>query len=353
MDINIGDKVRFLDDVGEGTVSKIVNKNIVNVLTSDGFEVPSHVEKLVVVEKAGKGTSENKIEDGGIADISYNYIEREDYDYPEETEIPGRDVPGFFLALVPQQIQNLPDSKMDAFLINDCNYFSGYVIAVESSGKTSYMLHGVIEPNTKIRLKTFLIPELTTVEYLSFSFILFKKGEYEPVRPFDNRIRIPHNKFFKLGCFEENDFFEEPALLINLCGNIEESVSILSEGEIYAVNKEKSEGENDEKLKNEKFKARPEPITWEIDLHINQLLVDCRDMSNHEILTYQINHFHKKINEAINEKNITKIIFIHGIGNGTLKAEIRKQFIENYPKFRFQDASFKEYGFGAIMVILK
>jgi len=47
-----------------------------------------------------------------------------------------------------------------------------------------------------------------------------------------------------------------------------------------------------------------------------------------------------------------KIVFIHGIGNGTLKHELRRQLNTRYKKHNFQDASFREYGFGATMVII-
>lgn len=46
-----------------------------------------------------------------------------------------------------------------------------------------------------------------------------------------------------------------------------------------------------------------------------------------------------------------KIVFIHGVGNGVLKNEIRKQLERKY-KVYYQDASFREYGYGATMVII-
>jgi dsDNA-specific endonuclease/ATPase MutS2 len=41
------------------------------------------------------------------------------------------------------------------------------------------------------------------------------------------------------------------------------------------------------------------------------------------------------------------------VGNGVLKQEITKKLKSKYSKFNFQDASFKEYGYGATMVILR
>ena len=50
--ISIGDKVRFLNDVGGGTVVKILPKNQVIVKDDNDFEYPVRMSEIVVVEKA-------------------------------------------------------------------------------------------------------------------------------------------------------------------------------------------------------------------------------------------------------------------------------------------------------------
>ncbi len=50
MDINIGDKVRFLNDVGGGVVSGFQKGGIVLVQDEDGFEMPVLAAEVVVVE---------------------------------------------------------------------------------------------------------------------------------------------------------------------------------------------------------------------------------------------------------------------------------------------------------------
>ncbi len=49
MKCGIGDKVRFLNDVGGGTVTKIINKTTVAVQTDDGFEIPALDSELVII----------------------------------------------------------------------------------------------------------------------------------------------------------------------------------------------------------------------------------------------------------------------------------------------------------------
>ena len=53
-----------------------------------------------------------------------------------------------------------------------------------------------------------------------------------------------------------------------------------------------------------------------------------------------------------NLKKGQKIVFIHGKGEGVLRQAIEKELRTRYKQHRFQDASFREYGFGATMVII-
>jgi hypothetical protein len=94
------------------------------------------------------------------------------------------------------------------------------------------------------------------------------------------------------------------------------------------------------------------PEIIEVDLHINQLLDTTQGLSNADMLQYQLDKFHAVISENKNRKG-QKIVFIHGKGEGVLRKEIEKQLKTRYKNFYFQDASFREYGFGATMVTIK
>ncbi len=48
-----------------------------------------------------------------------------------------------------------------------------------------------------------------------------------------------------------------------------------------------------------------------------------------------------------------KIVFIHGKGDGVLRKAIEKELKTRYKQYYYQDASFREYGFGATMVTIK
>ena len=49
----------------------------------------------------------------------------------------------------------------------------------------------------------------------------------------------------------------------------------------------------------------------------------------------------------------TRIVFIHGKGNGVLREALMKELNHRYKGHDVQDASFREYGFGATQVTIR
>ncbi|MCX6223199.1 MAG: Smr/MutS family protein [Bacteroidia bacterium] len=87
----------------------------------------------------------------------------------------------------------------------------------------------------------------------------------------------------------------------------------------------------------------------EVDLHINKLVDSVVGLTNTEIITLQLGMFRKELSQSI-RSNEREIVFIHGIGNGTLKGELRRVADQEYKWCSQEDASFKEYGFGATRI---
>lgn len=90
-------------------------------------------------------------------------------------------------------------------------------------------------------------------------------------------------------------------------------------------------------------------VILEVDLHINQLTKSNRGMDNFDMLTLQIDTARSKVEYAI-QKRISKIVFIHGVGEGVLKSELNS-LLNKYP-VKYYDASYKKYGLGATEVYI-
>ncbi len=96
-----------------------------------------------------------------------------------------------------------------------------------------------------------------------------------------------------------------------------------------------------------KPKERFQP-TLEVDLHIHQLTNSSRGMSNHDMLTLQIDTAKRQLEFAL-RKRIQRIVFIHGVGAGVLKIELEYLF-KRYDNLKFYDADYQKYGQGATEV---
>jgi dsDNA-specific endonuclease/ATPase MutS2 len=88
----------------------------------------------------------------------------------------------------------------------------------------------------------------------------------------------------------------------------------------------------------------------EVDLHIHQLVPKTKGMDNFDMLTLQIDTAKRQLEFAI-KKRIQRVVFIHGVGEGVLRAELEYLF-RQYGNLQFDDADYKKYGRGATEVYI-
>jgi hypothetical protein len=356
MAIQIGDKVRFLNDVGGGTVSRLIDKKSVMVLNNYGFEVPTPIQELVVIEqKLTIEPPKTVLQTNGIADNTPTAndfkIDMADIFYPEVDFVKETgDTINIFFAFVPKSRPG--NSDLDIYLINDSNYnvlFS--IISKEQNGVTSSTSVGVLEANTKELIEAMALGSINQLPEYIFHLVFYRKGEFSVKQPAIKNLSINPVKFLKEKTYQPNDFFNNDALLFPVYAEspLKEAVNELTQSEIKQIIHTKEKAESKPVFKSSK---ENENQILEVDLHIYELLDDFRGLTNGEMLEIQMDNFKAKLNEAINT-HIKKVVFIHGVGNGVLKLEIRKELDKLHKKLSYQDASFKEYGYGATMVQIK
>lgn len=88
----------------------------------------------------------------------------------------------------------------------------------------------------------------------------------------------------------------------------------------------------------------------EIDLHIHELTNFISHLSNYEMVTIQLKHFNRFLNDAIRRK-YRKLIVIHGLGEGVLRKEIRN-ILNTTKNCSYRDADYRKYGLGATEITL-
>ncbi len=96
---------------------------------------------------------------------------------------------------------------------------------------------------------------------------------------------------------------------------------------------------------------RRDDVEIEIDIHIERLTSNYRTLSNAQIVTMQLQFTEQTMRQAF-ATGMHRVVIIHGVGNGTLKQEVRK-FLKRYEGIKVDDASFRKYGNGATVVYLK
>lgn len=226
--MKIGDKVRFLSEVGGGRVSGFQGKDIVLVEDEDGFDVPMKINEVVVVGEESYETSrmvEVKQRRGQQPKAPKEEVETEPADRPvtfraKPEERKGGDKLSAFLAFVPMDVKELSQTRFESYFVNDSNYYMRYVYMVAENNSWQVRSMGEVEPNTKEFIEEFGRENLNEIEHACVQIIAYKKDKYFLLKPTVNAlVNIDPVKFYKVHTFRENDFFEQPALIYTIIEN--------------------------------------------------------------------------------------------------------------------------------------
>ncbi len=121
-----------------------------------------------------------------------------------------------------------------------------------------------------------------------------------------------------------------------------------TEPDMNSIIKEKEQSQKRKSVR-VKPKERYQP-KMEVDLHIHQLTNHYKGMSNFDMLNLQLDTAKRQLEFAI-KKRIQKVVFIHGVGEGVLKAELEYLF-NRYDNVKFYAADYQKYGLGATEVYI-
>ena len=380
--MKIGDKVRFLSEVGGGRVSGFQGKDIVLVEDEDGFEIPTSVRDVVVVEQddyamgkmiSAKMEAQQKAEEHAATELhqdsrsiksilnghdeqtdmhvdEYDAADREITFRAPVQEREGGNKLSAYLAFVPVDIKEITHTRFETYVVNDSNYYIHYSYLVAEGNAWTLKSVGEVEPNTKLFIEEFGREVLNDMGRIGVQLTAYKKDKPFLLKPaIDVQFRIDPVKFYKLHVFEENEFFEQPSLLFTIVDNDEVARPLVVDSKRL-----KEQMYKDEKIiaHEGKKKRQEDDGTLVIDLHADELLETTAGMNAADILHYQLDVFKKTMDENKKKKG-QKIVFIHGKGEGVLRHALVHELNYRYKSCTYQDASFQEYGYGATQVTIK
>lgn len=343
MEFAAGDKVRYLNDVGGGTVVRNIDSQLVEIMDENGFEMPVLKSELVLI--APTKPSNKQVANPAV---SAEKAESVEIKTPSAAQIiEGNDLPKLSFAFVPVGGNILAD-QFEIYLINDCNYHLLYTVHEKIHNSLTLFDAGMADANTKVMIGKATKSDISKVTTYSVQGVYYKKKQTGIILPVQEDIKFNPIKLSKPGSFKDNEYFDHLAIIIPLgSSTMEQAAEQISDADIAAL------------VTQEKH-ARPRVIVSkpnqadelrEIDLHIHELVEDESGLTPGDILDIQVKRFKKEMEQAITDR-VKKIVFIHGVGQGVLKMKIRTILDRDYRKYQYQDASFAKYKFGATLIEL-
>lgn len=390
--MKIGDKVRFLSESGGGVIAGFQGKNIVLVEDEDGFQIPTPINDVIQVidddystgkvvgSTLPKPTSVKNALTSSASDDEEETID----DDPSTKEISfrapaeerkGGNLLSCYLAFVPMDMKDMTHTRFESYFVNDSNYYVRftYLSAEGNSWKLKSSME--VEPNTKEFIEEFGKEDLNDLGHVAIQLLSYKRDKSFMLKPtIDVQFRIDAVKFYKLHTFQENDFFEVPALLYTIVENdkvtrplVVDSKQLKEEMyqkapkdhiEVTKADEKKSDTYvrryNARKQTGNPFqlKHRGDDDIIVVDLHAHELLDTTTGMSAIDILNFQLQKFRDTLQQYKDKKG-QRIVFIHGKGEGVLRRALINDLNYRYKKYQYQDASFQEYGYGATQVTIR
>lgn len=351
--MKIGDKVRFLSEVGGGIVSGFQGKDVVLVQDEDGFDIPMLKNQVVVIDTDDYNIA--KVDTLGTKQKkTAEPVEIEPCDKPitfkpKVVERKDGDRLNVFLSFVPDDVKRISDTTFEAYLVNDSNYYLQVLYMNAEGNNWRARFCAQVEPNSKVFIEEFDRSVLNELERVCVQIMAWKQDKTFQIKPaISTALRIDGTKFYKLHTFQPNEFFNDPNLTLDVVRDDKPVRQVFVDAEQLqeALLEKKKQDEQPVKPAPKK-QEKDGPI--EVDLHIGELLDTTSGMSNGDMLMVQMNEFRRVMDENI-KKLGQKIVFIHGKGAGVLRKNILQELKYRYKGCTWQDASFREYGFGATMV---
>lgn len=345
-----GDKVKFLNASGGGVVTRIIDHRTVSVMIEEGFEIPTMVSELIRIDRVEPAAR--------FFEESYKVPKRsEEDDEEEETEEPADDrispLPSsvtrsrksedIYLAFVPQDQKWLITGPVDVWLVNNSSFDVLYNIFTRTPlGHYAGADYGSIFPDSKLLVASLNLEQLSHWTEGCLQFLFHKEQSEKVLPPFNSEFSIEGKKFHKEGSYREHPVVRARAIVVKLLSLSDFLLPGSSEAEPAA------KGAGGERPLIDRHRVAPREAV--VDLHIHELVEDPVNLEGSEILDFQRNYFLKCLDSA-RANHYRKVVFIHGIGNGILRA-VLTDLLKKQEGIEFFDAPLALYGAGAIDVRL-
>ena len=320
--MNIGDKVRMLRGKEEGIVTRIIDSKLIEVEIEDGFQIPVMKNEVVVIAKE-----------------EANFFRQEES--PKTPEKSSKASPavlskeeGVFLAFRP-----VNDRILAVYLINRGAQQIPFAVFEESKKGLKGLASGSLAAGSHQKLAEVSLQNFEEWPAYVFQFIFFTPGIVGQLKmPLTKKINFKASSFYRS---------KRVAPVLNA-----EAYTFRLDGEAITVDPEQvKDSLSGNRISNSAAlpTQAPPPV---LDLHIEALSPNAASMSSQDILNLQLSTFAKHLDQAI-ASGIDEVIYVHGVGNGTLRDAIHKYLSKQENISFYKDAQKNKFGYGATLVQIK
>ena len=410
--IKVGDTIRYLNASGGGVVKRI-ERGVAWVEGPDGFELPTPIHECVVVDSRDTFVpaykppvvkrQEPAVQPPAKPDKSSTptatpatpeVVDSADQDLSFVAPLskgPWFDRSGgeqlqVHVAYLPVSYEHFGQSPYETYLINESNYHLLFTYSTTTSaGGYKLRSAGVLEPDMRVLVEEFDASEINDHAVSHFQFIAYKpERTYRSMPPVERQVRMDVVKLVKRHSFRENPFFDEDALVIPVLEAYDGTQQAPAEEPLPTPSRsgalpqraieraeqatatqkapQKPTKKSTAKTKSEPKRpeapaapqvapATPEQTIEKVGLEAERILPNATGMTPHEVLLYQLKNFRRELDKRLDRRG-SKVIFIHGAGQGVLHQLIINRIEQDYPMVQYRDVTFDGFPMGAIEVTI-
>lgn len=410
--IKVGDTIRYLNASGGGVVKRI-ERGVAWVEGPDGFELPTPIHECVVVDsrdtfvpaykppvvKRQEPTAQQPKSSAPVTTpATPELVESAEQDLSFVAPLskgPWFDRSGgeqlqVHVAYLPVSYEHFGQSPYETYLINESNYHLLFTYSTTTTaGGYKLRSAGVLEPDMRVLVEEFDASEINDHAVSHFQFIAYKpERTYRSMPPVERQVRMDVVKLVKRHAFRENPFFDEDALVIpvleaydgtrqasaeepapapNRSGALpQRAIERTSQATVTQKGTQKASQKPTKKAsaKPQSESKRPDtpvapqaaPAATEqtiekVGLEAERILPNTTGMTPHEVLLYQLKNFRRELDKRLDRRG-SKVVFIHGAGQGVLHQLIINRIEQDYPMVQYRDVTFDGFPMGAIEVTI-
>lgn len=313
--MNIGDRVRLVHGREEGIITKFLPGDLVEVEIEAGFRIPVQRREVSLISPEEK----NRFRAVPTSETPKA---------PSSSEVFANQ--GLYLAFVP-----VNDRELSMYIINNTDWDVPFSLINGSEPHFKSLGSGLLKARSSQKTGDWQVKDFENWGVFTVQ-ALFSRLAFRNVRPpLEKKIRFRANSFFKT----------------------KQRIPVLDQvGHLFQVDDEAIQPEKIKESLTERKVEEPKPIIEKpettVDLHIEKLTRHFLAMDTSEMLELQLKTFNTALENAI-AHGLDEIIFIHGVGNGTLRTEIHRKLGRHPHVAFFADAQKEKFGYGATRVKIK